>query len=174
MKKCLFWLFLISFISNLLFSVNISNIDIFSKDEHLYISFSIEEDFPQQVIESINSGLETTFTFKIRLIKTKKLWFDKKIVDKVLISHVTYDPITKQYKLTKKINGSQIASLETDSTEEMDTWIREFEEIKICPSEILSQGTKYLVEIEGILFSRYLLKIIPNRYKIHSKKNFSL
>ena len=174
MKKVYYLLFTILLVCNSLSALEIIKINTHTSEDKFFISFYLENEFPQELMDLIHSGVETTLTFKIKIIKNRKLWFDKKLVSKELITKITFYPITKQYKATKTMNGTLISSLETDSNEELEEWLRKFDDISVASLENFSKGVKYTICIEGNIFPKYLMKIIPRNYKISVKKEFIL
>ncbi len=174
MKRLYLIIFFISLIFNSLHSLEISKINISPYTGQLYISFYLEDNFPEELFESIQSGVETILTFRIKIVKKRKFWFDKKIIDKLLTAKINFDPITKQYKLTKIINGTIISTIETDSDEEMEKWLREFVNINVCSLENFLSGSKYSIHIIGKILPKYFFKIIPRNYKITFEKDFTI
>ena len=175
MKRLSSIMLFIFLVFTFLYSIEISKIDINPQiNNQLYISFYLEDNFPTELFQSIQSGVETVLTFRIKIVKKRKFWFDKKIIDKVLTAKINYDPITKQYKLVKMINETVLSTIETDSDEEMEKWLREFININVCSMDKFISGSKYSIHIIGEILPKYLFKIIPRNHKITFKKEFKI
>ena len=175
MKRLSSIMLFIFLVFTFLYSIEISKIDINPQiNNQLYISFYLEDNFPNELFQSIQSGIETVLTFKIKIVKKRKFWFDKKIIDKIITAKINYDPITKQYKLVKMINETVLSTIETDSDEEMEKWLREFININVCSMDKFISGSKYSIHIIGEILPKYLFKIIPRNHKITFKKEFEL
>ncbi|MCP2520085.1 DUF4390 domain-containing protein [Candidatus Aminicenantes bacterium AC-708-M15] len=175
MKRLNLIILFIFIIINLLSAIEISKIDIkpYIRNQ-LLVSFYLEDEFPTELIQSIQSGVETILTFRIKIVKKRRFWFDKKIVDKLLTAKINYDPVTKQYKLVKMIDESVLSAIETDSDEEMEKWLREFVNINLCSLDKFISGSKYSIQIVGEIFPKYYFKIIPRNHKITFKKEFKI
>ena len=60
---------------------NLSDIVVTNTRDHLLVYFTVNNCFTAQMNEAIESGLNTTFTFYVKLYEKRDLLWDKKIAD---------------------------------------------------------------------------------------------
>jgi hypothetical protein len=72
------------------------------------VSFGVDRCFTQQMEEAIESGIETTFSFNIRLTQPRRWWKDRKIASIQFNHTIQYDPIRKEYHVRLEESGTSL------------------------------------------------------------------
>ena len=76
---------------------SLRNIEVSNTDDHLLVYFTIVDCFTEDMKKAINSGIETTFNFLIRVYEVRGLLWDKKIAELKVKHAVQYDSLKKVY-----------------------------------------------------------------------------
>ena len=142
-------------------SVSTLNADVTGHD--LYASFALSEAFSDEVRDRIDSGLPVTFTYFLEVARRRPLWFDKILVRKSVATTVTYDTLTHQYSLSKRVNDevteTSVAVNETD----MMRWMTNLERVRLADPTALpgaEDGSLY-VRVKSRLQKKFILFFIP-------------
>jgi len=86
----------------------LSNISVTDTEGQLWVNFRVEDCFTEEMNSAIESGIDTTFTFFVRLYEKKKFDLDIKLAD-IEISHsIKYDNLKKYYELRLSEKGGEV------------------------------------------------------------------
>jgi hypothetical protein len=131
-------------------NVSINNVVITKYQNNLYIYFSLEGPFSQEMEEAIKSGIETTFTFYVVLKRHRGgILSDPEIVERTIKHTVKYDALLQEYTVTRDEEGSK-----PFVTKDFDTAKRVMAQVRFYPLvtlTMLEKGTTYRIEIKGEL-----------------------
>src|SRR5580765_3092596 len=86
-------------------------------------SFRLESAFDSELMGKIASGLETSFDYRLEVVRNRRFWFDEKAVQRRIIASVKYDGLSQQYNLTLRMDGEVEGSSTTDKPAEMQRWL---------------------------------------------------
>ena len=75
------------------------------RDDHVLVSFDLQDGFTDEVRAAIKSGLKTTFTYSIDLRLDVPGWVDRTIGTSTISASVEYDNLTRRYSVTRVIDG---------------------------------------------------------------------
>jgi hypothetical protein len=75
------------------------------RDDHVLVSFDLQDGFTDEVRAAIKSGLKTTFTYSIDLRLDVPGWVDRTIGTSNIGASVEYDNLTRRYTVTRVIDG---------------------------------------------------------------------
>jgi hypothetical protein len=117
-----------------------------SKD--LKISFVVKGAFKEDILEAINSGIPTSFTFLVRLHRAKTLWFDEPIGTWKFKHTVKYDALKEEYEVT--LDESK-GTVKTKDLKEMKRLMVTGDEVTIKPSPHLDERKVYKLSIKAEL-----------------------
>ncbi len=149
--------------SALAIDAGMTKLTINSSGTYLVLSANLELPFKGKLKETILSGINTTFVFRIELLRKRFWWFDEEIISQEVIHTVIYDTLSKQYtlRISDKYNEQ---ALVTTSFEEMKKWMSSLSGIKIIPLEDIQPQAHYYIramaEMEA-LEMLFPLKYIP-------------
>jgi hypothetical protein len=97
------------------------------------VGFTVDRCFTQQMEEAIESGIETTFSFNIRLSQPRRWWRDRKIASIQFNHTIQYDPIRKEYHVRLEESGT---SLLLSNLEEAKTAMARVASVELHPSSL--------------------------------------
>jgi hypothetical protein len=127
----------------------LQNIVLDSKNEHLTLSFKLEDAFSEEMKEVILNGTSITFTFFIVLREIKDFWIDKKIVDIKIDHMLKYNILKKEFVIKRSWEIDEV--LITDSFVEAQSLMADIGSLKILPFSWLENGNRYQIAIKAEL-----------------------
>ena len=140
-----------------------SGLDAEATNHDLYASFALREAFSDDVRESIDSGLPVTFTYFLEVARRRPFWFDKILVRKSVATTVTYDTLTHQYSLSKRVNDEVTETSVAVNEADMMRWMTNLERVRLADPTTLpgaEDGSLYL-RVKSRLQKKFILFFIP-------------
>jgi hypothetical protein len=101
------------------------------------VSFGVDRCFTQQMEEAIESGIETAFSFNIRLSQPRRWWKDRKIASVQFNHTIQYDLIRKEYHVRLEESGT---SLLMSSFEEAKKVMARVDSVELHVSSLPAAG----------------------------------
>jgi hypothetical protein len=114
----------------------------------LKVSFVVKGAFKEGILKAIKSGIPTSFTFIIRLHRSKTLWFDELIGTWKFRHTVKYDALKEEYEVFLDENKG---ALKTKDLKQMKTLMVTGDDIEIKPSPHLAEGAVYKLGLKAEL-----------------------
>src|SRR3979490_1974022 len=87
----------------------------FITDNHVVVSFGLNDRYPDAVREAIASGLRTTFTYELEL--RTPAWIDRTVGTTIVATTDRYDNLTRRHTLTRTVDGRVEGGLGTEEDE---------------------------------------------------------
>ncbi len=129
----------------------------------LYASFGLHDAFSGEIREEIATGLPVTLTYYLEVVRRRPLWFDRILVHKTITTTVTYDTLTHQYSLSKKVNDEVTeTSFAVDETDMM-RWMTTLERVRLADPTALEgvdSGSIY-IRAKSRLRKKLVLFFLP-------------
>jgi hypothetical protein len=153
------------FLLNLLFSsaawgeeARITDIVVTNTRDHLLLYFTVTDCFTEEMNKAIESGINTSFTFFIKLYDMRSYWWDNKITDLKVSHEIQYDSLKKLYLV--KLSERNNTSVSLKDFEEAKTLMSEIVGLKVTELRKLQKGNRYQVrmmaELDKIRLPFYL------------------
>ncbi len=130
-------------------SATVENIKLANTRDDLLTYFDVKKAFTPKIIQAIENGIPTTFSFYVTLYKTDGSWFDKKIADIQFKSTLKYNSLKKEYAVFRPWKDEQETL--TQSFDEARALMTEVDNLKIIPLSQLVKGEKYQLRIKAEL-----------------------
>src|ERR1041384_1468562 len=80
--------------------LRISDLDVFLNDHELTVNVSVLDAVPETFQEGIQSGIPTHIRYTIELWQYNRYWRDVRLLARVVERQLTYNVVTKEYKVT--------------------------------------------------------------------------
>jgi uncharacterized protein DUF4390 len=142
-------------------SPSISGLNVEIREGSVLASFQLVGALDSETRARIASGLETTFDYRVELVRRRRFWPDARIRQHRILTSAKYDSLSRQYGLTLKLDGEVERSSTTDRAEEMEEWLTAVKEIPLgMTSELLPQE-EYAVRVKADFPPRFILLFIP-------------
>lgn len=131
----------------------LTDIVVTNDQDYLLLYFSVTNCFTEDMKKAIDNGVNTTFTFFVKLEEVRNLWWDRNIADLKISHEIKYDSLKKVYtvKLPSK-EGKDVVS------------VKDFEEAKRLMSEIIGLRVTELKNLDR--GNRYQISMMAELDKI--------
>jgi hypothetical protein len=153
MKKLLIAIVLLLILPGQVFAAS-AHIDglVVERATEIKASFVVKNAFSADIEEAINSGVQTSFTFRVVLERKRGLfWFDETVAKLVFKHTVKYDTLKEEYEITLDETGG--APMRTKDLGEMKRAMTTSEAIVLAPAKPLVPGAEYELRIMAELHS---------------------
>jgi len=164
MRKVLFLILLLMISSALIASARqprIINLQYHMAYNQLFASFQLEGAFSHELLRSIRDGSKVNLEYFIELKRSRKLWLDQAISMRIISIGIKYDNLTKQYNLTRAIDGKIISRYVTGSQKEMEKWVCHIPNLRLFSIGHLPKNCHYYLQVRADLKSPFYYQIIP-------------
>jgi len=127
----------------------------------LLASFTLVGGFSPEIVEQIDSGLPVTFNHYVEILKRRPGWFDSTMVKKTVSATVTYDTLTRQFRLSRSVNGEVVDTDVSDKHSEMERFMTSVTRLRLCdPADLPGEQPLYL-RVKSRVQKRFVLFFIP-------------
>ena len=132
-------------------------------DNDLVVSFQVLYALTPELRERIAAGLPVTFTHYLEVSRHRLLWFDRTLARKTVTTTVTYDTLTRQYKLTKEINDEVAETSVAVSEADMMRWMTDLDRVRLADASILegADDDSLYIRVKSRIQKKFVLLFIP-------------
>jgi hypothetical protein len=127
----------------------------------ILLSFRLEDGFTPEVRERIASGLPTSLTYELELMRDRKRWWDRGMEASRLEVVAMYNAVTREYLVNTKHDGKLIGSRTVRDFDELERVMTEFVAFPAFALEAEPSRSRYLVRVRVDLGSGAVLGFIP-------------
>ena len=145
----------------------------------LVVSFGLVDAMSAETLERIHSGLPVTYWHSVEVTRprTVPLWPARVLAEARIVTSVDYDSLTRQYRLTRKIELrrpkepiSTEAERSTDSVEAMRAWMTQVPEIEMLDLAGPDELARVRVRVESALQRYYVFYMFPSRLTVSAER----
>jgi hypothetical protein len=120
------------------------------RDGHVLVSFKLGEVFTEELLAAVHSGLTVSFVYKIDLVRSAAVWFDRTIASAVVTARVRYDNLTRRYHVTRMLDGRIERADETQKEDAVRDWLTaDFDRLPLFPNVMLEKNAEYYVKVRA-------------------------
>jgi len=119
----------------------ITNATVAAVDDGVTIAFVVADAFDKDIEEAIKSGLDTSFTFRVKIERKKTLWFDKNEAELSFKHTVKYDTLRDEYQVTFEEDENRVER--TKDALVMKSLMSTCAGITLAPEGGLVKGAEY-------------------------------
>jgi len=120
------------------------------RNGRVLVSFTLTDAFDDDVRAAIRSGLPTTFTYEVSLMRAVSLWFDRTIAESTVSATVRYDNLTRRYQVTRMINGRVESTPQvTDNEDTVRGLMTEFDRLPLFATADLEPNAEYYLRVRA-------------------------
>jgi hypothetical protein len=119
----------------------------FVNDDHVVVTFELDDAYNDAVREAIRSGLRTTFTYDLELRTVAPGWFDRTIATTSVSTSDQYDNLTRRHTLTRMVDGRVDDVLITQDEAVVKTWLTKWTRVPVSDTAKLDATREYYVRI---------------------------
>lgn len=95
------------------------------KGSQVVASFHLVGALGDEDRSSLESGIKLTFVHRVSLYRRRVLFFDKQLASRTVEVSATLDTLTKQYTLTRSIDGGAATTSSADDFDGAQKWLTE-------------------------------------------------
>jgi hypothetical protein len=136
----------------------LSDIVVTNTRDDLLVYFTVNNCFTPEMDRAIESGLNTTFTFFVKLFEKQDYRLDTKITDTELRHSIKYDSLKRVYQVTLSEEDNKVVTVR--SFEEAKKLMAEVIALRVTPLSNLQKGGRYrlkmMAELDRIELPFYL------------------
>lgn len=141
----------------------IRGLDVEVEGHRVLLSFQLVEGFERDVEERVRSGLPTSFTYELELLRDRKRWFDRPLESATLQVIAMFDAVAQEYLVNYKLDGKLVESRMVRSLDELREAMTRFRSVPAFTLDPLPRRWRLLVKVRALLGSRTLFALIPTR-----------
>jgi|SRR6267143_901149 len=110
--------------------------------------------------EEIAAGLPTSIEYRLNLYRRRTAFFDQLVLKRRVDCTVRYDTLTKQYTLTRRLDGELQETRVTDDAAAMREFMTELHGVPLAKADSLQPGEEYYLKAKsnlGLVWRFYLI-----------------
>jgi hypothetical protein len=119
------------------------------RDGQVVVSFDLGVGLSPDLRDAIQSGLATTFSYDVDLRRATTTWFDRTIASVTVTASVRFDNLTRQYQLSRTVDGRAGATRATEDEDAVRRWLTEFERVPLAATSVLEANGEYYVRVRA-------------------------
>jgi hypothetical protein len=119
------------------------------RDDHVLVSFTLQDGFTSDVRAAIQSGLKTTFTYDVELRLDVPGWVDRTIGSAVVGVTVEYDNLTRRYTVSRSIDGKVDESKVTEDERVVREYLTSAVRLPLFKTWQLEANREYYVRVRA-------------------------
>lgn len=127
----------------------LANIIVTNTRDNLLLYLTVKDAFPAKMESAVQSGVPTTFSFLIRLVRVRNFWPDKQMADIRVTHTLKYDNLKKEYNVTRSWEPGKTYAVK--SFEEAQKLMTEVDSLVIVPLNQLEKGKQYQIRAKAEL-----------------------
>ena len=133
-----------------------------AKAGSVVVSLQIREALDAPRLEEIESGIESVVRYRIRLLRRRAgLLADEELADVEVEASVRRDALSRQYTLTRRVDGDTVEKRMTADPEEMKHFLTTLDRVAVASADVLVAGQQYEVRARGDLGLVWRFYLIP-------------
>jgi len=131
------------------------------RSDGVFVSFRAGDAFNEDIERAIETGLEVNFRYNVELKRPRGILPDGQIARRRISATVSYDNLTKRYRLSREIDGKIDRTEVVADAEAMRRFMTIFESLRLFELSELEPNDSYYVRVKGVMRERNLLLLIP-------------
>ncbi len=131
------------------------------EDDGYQASLRLDGAFSQEILDTIASGLPVTFEYRVEVFQRRALWVDPVHLRLLVNLSVDFDSLTRQYHLTREVDGQVVDSAATEKAEEMQHWMTQIQVSLGHLSDVKDDAGHPWVRARCRLASRFVFFFFP-------------
>ncbi|MFZ3072900.1 MAG: DUF4390 domain-containing protein [Thermodesulfobacteriota bacterium] len=113
-------------------------------DSELRFSFYVSGAFKKDLEDAVNSGMPTSFTYKVKLYRKKNMWFDEQLGSWKFNHTVKYDALKQEYQVSIEEKNLVETTKDFDTAKAM---MATGNDVIISPIPALKKGEFYEIKL---------------------------
>jgi len=120
------------------------------RDGEVLVSFRLDEPLTDEIRTAIQSGLTVKFVYKVELLRSSAVWFDRKVASAVVMASVKYDTLQRQYHYSRAVDGRmELADVTPKEDVAWSVLTRDFARLSLFRGVTLEPNAEYYVRVRA-------------------------
>ncbi len=115
----------------------------------LLLFLKLDDALSPEIIEGVQSGLEATLKFEVRINLVRAGWPDKEIYRSRIEHSLGYDTLKKEYRLTLVENGAEQCTV--DNLHKAELMMTELNGVKLLPLRTMQPDRQYVLKVRAVM-----------------------
>jgi hypothetical protein len=132
-------------------------------DGQVLVSFVLAGAFDEAILARIDSGLPTSFVYRLELVRDRKRWWDDQVAEATLEVVAMYNAVSQEYLVNFKRDGKLVESRLARSKLELEAAMTRFERVPLFAlADVRASGDSRLrLRARAELGTKTWLSFIP-------------
>lgn len=141
----------------------ISAVQVSLDGRRVAVGFELQNGVSDPLLERIETGLPSGFTYEIQLSLDRKRWWDRRLASAQLEVVAVYDAVTQEYLVNFQLDGNLIESRIARDRQELESAMSRVDDLSVFAVGEVDPGRRVQVRVRADLGSRTRFGIIPSR-----------
>ena len=128
--------------------IRLSNLGVSLNDADVTVQAVLLGAIPSSLREGLEGGIPINIRFAVELVQFRRLWLNRTVVAKTVERQLTYDPLTKEYRVVP-LKDDRREPYSTKDRRDAQRVISEFRGLKLMPVADLSPKDLYIVRVRA-------------------------
>ena len=120
-----------------------------TRDGQLLVSLELAGAYTDDIRATIQSGLQTTFRYDVKLRREAAFWPDPTLGSATLAATVRYDNLTQQYSVARLLDGHVEETLVVEEEDDVRQLLTQFERVPLFSTSALEPNAGYRVRVSA-------------------------
>ena len=128
--------------------LRVSDLDVFLNDFEVTVHVALLGAIPPSFQEGLQSGIPTHVRYTVELWQFNRLWRDRLITSKVVERHLTYNVVTKEFRVSS-VKGEARPAYSTRELRDAQRVLSELRGLKLVPASSLDPAEIVYVRVRA-------------------------
>ena len=141
-------------------SPSLSGLAVSRQGDEVLASCRLVDGLSPSMLEEIEAGIETTLEYRLQLYRRRSGLPDDGVARRLVVCSVRHDALTRQYTLTRRVDGELVETRVTAEAAEMRDFLTTLKNVPIARAPDLVPGEEYYVRARcdlGLVWRFYLI-----------------
>ncbi len=129
--------------------VRLADFAVTNNRDDLLLFFKVRGAFKNEMVEAIQNGIPTTFSFFIQLEQDRPLWFKKVIAEKQITHAIKYNNLKNEYVVKRSWDDNK--PITTGSFEQAKSLMSEIKSLRVTALANLEKSEHYQIRAKAEL-----------------------
>jgi len=140
-------------------TIGVKSAELSPEDESYVLNAQFDLTFNPTLEEALQKGVSLYFVLEFELVRPRWYWLDQKLVQMSVQYRLTYNPLTRQYRVTSGLLGQQF-----DSLDEVEHLLSRVVSRPVSSKDALLAGERY----EAAVRLRLDVAQLPKPFQINA------
>ena len=117
------------------------------REGEVLVSLELAGAYNEGLRSAIQSGLQTTFEYGVRLSREEPFWPDSTVASATVSATVKYDSLKEQYSLARMVDGRVEETVVADDESKIEALLTRFERLPLFRTGDLEPNASYRVQV---------------------------